>query len=237
MVTAIGHEIDTSIADLVAHRRCKTPTAAAEFLVDTVGDAAARVDEAQMRLVELADDMLTAAVHRMDVGRDLGQAVRHTLLAARLRAQRTGGRLQQATGRRLARANQRLAGQATSLGAATSRQLATAQAQGAHAARRLVREAPRSLSQMSRRLDAAAKHTELLDPQCLLARGYSITLGPEGKALRRAADVAAGATITTRLAEGEIRSTVQPGAQVGVSRRKGKKRDGKEDTGQETLFR
>ena len=237
VVTAIGHEIDTSIADLVAHRRCKTPTAAAEFLVDTVGDAAARVDEAQMRLVELADDMLTAAVHRMDVGRDLGQTVRHTLLAARLRAQRTGGRLQQATGRRLTRANQRLAGQATSLGAATSRQLATARAQGAHAVRRLIREAPRSLSLQSRRLDAAIKHTELLDPKRLLARGYSITLGPEGKALRRAADVATGATITTRLAEGEIRSTVQPGAQKGVPRRKAKKRDGKEDTGQETLFR
>ncbi|RKZ16272.1 exodeoxyribonuclease VII large subunit [bacterium] len=237
VVTAIGHEIDTSIADLVAHRRCKTPTAAAEFLVDTVGAAAARVDEAAVRLVESSDDMLTAAGHRMDVGRDLAQAVRHALLAARLRTQRTGGRLQQATGQRLARANRRLAGRAAVLGTATSRRLATARARGHDQARRLAREAPRLTVQRSQRLDAVAKQVELLDPARLLARGYSITLGPGGKTLRRAAEVATGDTILTRLAEGELRSIVQPDAREGGPRRKAKKRGGKEGTGQKTLFR
>ncbi len=46
VITAIGHEIDRSIADEVAHHACKTPTAAAEFLVDRVDAQAARVDEA-----------------------------------------------------------------------------------------------------------------------------------------------------------------------------------------------
>jgi len=55
VITAIGHEVDTSIADLVAHHACKTPTAAAEFLVE-------RVDAASARLEDTADRLATAAL-------------------------------------------------------------------------------------------------------------------------------------------------------------------------------
>jgi exodeoxyribonuclease VII large subunit len=37
VLTGIGHEVDTTVADLVAHRRCLTPTACAGALVDRVG--------------------------------------------------------------------------------------------------------------------------------------------------------------------------------------------------------
>jgi exodeoxyribonuclease VII large subunit len=50
VITAIGHEVDTSIADLVSHHACKTPTAAAEFLVEKVDTASARLEDAAARV-------------------------------------------------------------------------------------------------------------------------------------------------------------------------------------------
>jgi exodeoxyribonuclease VII large subunit len=46
------------------------------------------------------------------------------------------------------------------------------------------------------------------DPAAVLRRGFSITTGPDGRAVRDAADVAAGATVVTRLAKGQLTSTV-----------------------------
>ena len=237
VVTAIGHEIDTSIADLVSHQRCKTPTAAAEFLVDRMDLAAARVEEASARLTELADDLLTGAALRLEVGEDLARAVRQALLTARLRTQRAGGRLLQTTGRRLSAANVRLAGLASTLGSSARLGLERRDRLVARQVDRLGREAPRATQRQSVRMAGFTKQAELQDPVRLLARGYSITLGPDGKSLRRAADAAPGSTITTRLAEGELRSIVQPGADVGAPKRKAKKSGGKKDIGQETLFR
>ena len=50
--------------------------------------------------------------------------------------------------------------------------------------------------------------THDLAPQRTLERGFSITRGPSGRALRRAAEVAPGEEITTRLAGGTLASRV-----------------------------
>jgi exodeoxyribonuclease VII large subunit len=46
------------------------------------------------------------------------------------------------------------------------------------------------------------------DPVHVLRRGFSITLNVEGKAVKSAADLAPGGTIITRLALGQIASTI-----------------------------
>jgi exodeoxyribonuclease VII large subunit len=47
-----------------------------------------------------------------------------------------------------------------------------------------------------------------LGPDSVLKRGFTLTLGPDGKPVRRLADVRPGDILRTRLAEGEITSTV-----------------------------
>ncbi len=56
-----------------------------------------------------------------------------------------------------------------------------------------------------RALDARLRS---LDPDRTLARGWSITRGPDGSVVRSPADVAAGDVLTTRVSSGELRSTV-----------------------------
>ena len=66
VIAGIGHQIDQSIADIVAHTACKTPTEAADFLVGRVGEAAYRLEELHRRLLRQASDLLRAAGWRLD---------------------------------------------------------------------------------------------------------------------------------------------------------------------------
>ncbi|AVM52607.1 exodeoxyribonuclease VII large subunit [Bacteroides zoogleoformans] len=58
IITGIGHERDDTVIDSVAHSRVKTPTAAAEFLIDRMGDAADGLDILAARLQEGARSLL-----------------------------------------------------------------------------------------------------------------------------------------------------------------------------------
>lgn len=58
VLTGIGHEIDTSVADAVAHRALKTPTAVAGFLVQRVRDHLDAVERAWARIARRADQQL-----------------------------------------------------------------------------------------------------------------------------------------------------------------------------------
>ncbi|HMQ28731.1 MAG TPA: exodeoxyribonuclease VII large subunit, partial [Acidimicrobiales bacterium] len=76
------------------------------------------------------------------------------------------------------------------------------------AARRLATAAPRSVRDAERHLDGLASRVAALDPARALARGWSLTHTADGRLVRSSADVAAGDRLVTRVAAGEIRSTV-----------------------------
>ena len=65
VISAVGHEIDTSLADLCAHTRCKTPTAAADFLVDRIDHQARRVETAAAAVAAAATAGLDQARRRL----------------------------------------------------------------------------------------------------------------------------------------------------------------------------
>ncbi|HOX25118.1 MAG TPA: exodeoxyribonuclease VII large subunit [Candidatus Krumholzibacteria bacterium] len=102
VVTAIGHEIDTSLADLCAHTRARTPTAAAEFLVERVRAADERLDDATERLAAAAVGRLreTSRWLQLAVGR-LAGGVRGRSAAARARTDYLASRLRREAPRRL----------------------------------------------------------------------------------------------------------------------------------------
>ncbi|MFA6129004.1 MAG: exodeoxyribonuclease VII large subunit [Bacteroidales bacterium] len=65
VITGIGHEQDDSIIDLVAHTRCKTPTAVAEFLIGRIEEFEVRLDEAVGSTVEIISSLLTGEKARI----------------------------------------------------------------------------------------------------------------------------------------------------------------------------
>lgn len=66
VICGIGHQIDVSIADVVAHTSCKTPTEAAECLVDLVEEAADLLENARRRLLQRSADLLGSAGQGID---------------------------------------------------------------------------------------------------------------------------------------------------------------------------
>ena len=264
VITAIGHEVDKSIADLVSHHACKTPTAAAEFLVERVDEASARLEDAAERLLSAVDDLLMVSRDRIDLADRLMRATEGVQLRARVIYQSTAGRLQDRVSRSLAdgrgilaelksrmgtsvvrrtsRAREKLGGLGIGISGAAVARAAEARQKQAALARRLGREALRPVAIQGARLESLATQVRLMDPNRLLARGYTITLDKEGRAVTKAAALAAGDLINTCFSDGQVRSLVQPGHGKSMTKGKekrsgGKKNEPKKDAGQKTLFR
>lgn len=185
--TGLGHEIDRSVADEVAHSSLKTPTACAAALVEHVNEFRAEtervwsaIDRHAMRALNEAGTSLATLAH----------GVRRATVSA---VERSDDRL----GHR----RQRLAATAERALERSGDRLATARA--------ALCRVPARLEPELRHLDAVAARVRLLDPVHTMARGWSITRAADGTIVRNAADLAAGAIITTTFATGSARSRVE----------------------------
>jgi len=262
VVTAIGHEIDKSIADMVAHHSCKTPTAAAEFLVEIVDEAAHRLDQLQLNLLNLIEDKIAAARQSMDVGSRLAYLVDGKILKGRLKIQNFAVGLQQRTASRLTanrdqlgylrsrlqtvsatsllRGDQVLQGFGPRIELASGRIVVHEQKRLTACIEALIQRTAQVTKETGQNLDVLASKTRLLDPARLLARGYSLTRTENGSVVQSMNELAAGQKIKTRFHDGEVTSIVQPDSTVtGKIQNKGKNSGSKskKNPGQETLFR
>ena len=191
VVSAVGHEIDFTIADFVADFRAATPSAAAEIITENVFASRDFLADAPALLHRAAQRGLAAAIDSFS---------------------QLGGRLSRLhPRRRLDESFQRLddlsAGLLRGLRTATrSRGLVLENLTG-----RFLRAKP-SLALKARRetLRQLEKRLNSLGPEQVLARGYSITTdAATGKVLHNAATVTAGQKLKTRLATGEVWSQAE----------------------------
>jgi len=185
--TGVGHEIDTTAVDIVAHTAYKTPTAAAAAVALRAREASARLDDCQARLRVAAAAALSRTDHR------LSTASRHVVLGVRADLGHSD-RFLIATGSRvgaLARTQLDRAGH----------HLATVGPAAAERAHRAVRIA-------ETHLEGAAAAARANDPRRALTRGYSITRDVDGRVVASLAALQPGALLRTELADGEVGSTV-----------------------------
>lgn len=209
VVTGLGHEIDRSIADLVAHTALKTPSKVAEFLVERV----ARLDFAVMEVEKALRREALAPLRR---GREaLGRAERGVSLA-RHRLTAAGSRIDEHA-RALARLGRSVLRQALrrreevrgGLSAAAPRRLARGERARVALGDRLAGTARAHLRTTRAMISGVERLAAQLDPQRTLERGFSITRDPAGRLLREPRQVGAGDLIKTRLAGGNLGSRVE----------------------------
>ncbi len=209
VVSAIGHEVDFTIADYVADARAATPSAAAELLCPHQADIRANLRAMLARqttfiasTIQSARKHLAAASKRLrHPGRRLQeQAQRLDLIELRL--QRAWQRNQSQRLHTLQMAGKRLLSQRPERVLQQQRLAVMALWQ------RLNLQIRRHLQQQQQALAAKSHALHTVSPLQTLARGYSITSTTGGEVLARFDQVQVGATISTRLAEGNILSTV-----------------------------
>ncbi len=207
VVSAVGHEIDFSIADFVADLRAPTPSAAAELLVPDAVAVDRHLRQLQQRLATLQQRRMQENAQRVD----------HLL--ARLQAQRPQARLQRDR-ERLVHLHRRLLGAMREQQQRRQSQLDRARSRllGQHPQQRLpllrhrlgeltqrLRHAiERRLERDSLTLQQAARALHTVSPLATLERGYAILFDEAGKVLRSTQGVEAGTALRARLADGEL---------------------------------
>lgn len=234
IVTGVGHEDDTTLADLVADRRGPTPTGAAELAVPHRGELLEELAAHEGRLRRSLRERLTQASRRLDAA-ERSHALQGPLLRLRRASEQLAAserRLEQAhPAAQIRRQAQALDESATRLHRAGQERSATLRRELEWRAERLTRlhpgprltlltqglqereerlqrSLPATLQREGERLAALAGRLEGLSPLRVLARGYSLTRTPAGQVALDAADLQVGDEIETRLAKGTIRSTV-----------------------------
>ena len=187
IITGIGHERDECVLDMVAFARMKTPTAAAQYLIDNLQRTAQLIDQA-------ADRIADRVKRRMDVERVrlASMAERIPMLFLLVKTKEWG---------RADRLMQRIA-------TAVSRRLATAETRLDTLQHTIETSAKRRLDTEHHRLELLAQRVEAENPERLLRRGYSITTY-NGKAVRDAAQLPKGALVETHVEKGKFKSRVE----------------------------
>ena len=232
VISAVGHEVDFTIADFVADKRAATPSQAAEIAVPVHDELRARLVELEARLSQAARRTLADARQRLDgeVGaladaqerRLEREKKRLAALDARLgslhprarlardRALLDGlrHRLERPVGERLHRGRRALEPLGARLDVAVHKQLS-------ERAQLLARLATRLDAAMHNKLHAARAEFHLLggtldalSPLKVLDRGYGLVRGPSGHVITDAAELAAGTRVRVRLARGQFEATV-----------------------------
>jgi exodeoxyribonuclease VII large subunit len=208
VVSAVGHEVDTTIADLVADLRAPTPSAAAEMVVrskDELGDRLKALEarlaaSARLRLSAARDALEEAGATRApgavrDRLRDLALRLDDLTLRLSARLERT------ATGARhhLAILRERM----TPVRLAERLRLRRARAE---TCARLLHSTMAARLQRARDQGAAyAERLQALSPLAVLSRGYAICRVPgTGEVLKDSARVRAGDALNIRLHRGSL---------------------------------
>lgn len=187
VITGIGHDRDETVADMVAHTRVKTPTAAAAMLIDNLRRIADHISDMQQRISSIV--LMTLQTEHQRLSR-LSQII--PALFSVVSVKQTA-RVDNLAQRLAAAARNLIADKRSRLGILSSR---------------LGPSATGIAAKETHRLEMLAQRASAVDPQLMLSRGYSITMTPDGKVVKDAATLAEGTEITTRLSKGEVKSIV-----------------------------
>jgi len=243
VICGVGHETDTTIADMVADIRAATPTAAAELAVPDAAEVARYVNDLGASMLRRVTDNIASAKLALS-GLERCAMFRDPMSAVRTRIQQVDELFLRARGGlagRLSEARNALGGPAGRLAALHPARLATAagaRIQQLHhrlawALGRRSKAAGDVIAETTRRLDAccpahrielafqqidaAARQLEAMSHRAVLGRGFSVTRDSGGNILRSTSQTSDGQTITTELADGKVTSVV---GLTGVRRRR-----------------
>ncbi|WP_297945327.1 exodeoxyribonuclease VII large subunit [uncultured Fibrobacter sp.] len=185
--TGIGHEIDRSLLDEVAYQACITPTDCAKHLIE--------------RAIESWEALIRAT-------RNIAEGARNYLGEYKNELTTTGHQLQQILGRRFTQEKTTLAQIAVSL-KKDMHFLFQSESGRIQRNEEGLRQGTRKIIEFEKaKFELNEQKVKAADPKQVLAKGYTLTLGANGKFIRNASELKPGDRITTRFRGGDVTSQV-----------------------------
>ena len=212
IISAVGHEVDTTIADYVADVRAATPSVAAELAVPDIDDLRASTAQKDKRLNQLMQGYLYQ--HQQSL-RFLNKRLANHRPAYRLQQQQQRlDELEQRAKRAVTIYLERRQSTLKQLkarleGNSPQRLLANRQQQSLQLTLRLEQAIKQTLQQKGDSLALLAARLQSASPLTTLQRGYSITQdATSGQLIQKSEEVALGQTINIRLQTGKLKASV-----------------------------
>jgi exodeoxyribonuclease VII large subunit len=208
-VSAVGHEVDVTIADYCADVRAPTPTAAAELLAREKTELVADLMARRARLFRGLRAQLDRKRAQLDQGRARMAHPAALISDRKLRLDRLQQRLED-------RARAELSSRASALRKLRDRlqiqhpreRLHRLHREVARLEEKLAALARRLLSSRRQRFQSLAAGLDALSPLSVLARGYAVAFDERGHALLTADQVQPGDRLRVRLHQGELEASV-----------------------------
>lgn len=212
VISAVGHEIDFTIADFVADLRAPTPSAAAELAVPDGVELAAKFAQARRRLARLAVERLRQEWRRIEglkrgpLSRDPERLLREPEMHVDL----LRNRLQTAVTRSVESAGRRLAEARTAHRAIHPLKVLERRAERLAVVReKFAKLGSDAIQRRAEKLAALRSLLRTLGPESAFQRGFSITLDESGELVRSAKALEKGELLRTKFADGEVESRVE----------------------------
>ncbi|MEN8212991.1 MAG: exodeoxyribonuclease VII large subunit [Pseudomonadota bacterium] len=212
LVSAIGHEIDTSLSDHVADKRAPTPSAAAELASPDCKELSLKTAALAGQMTRLQQNRLLQLSQRLD---ELSIRLTQQHPGSRLREQRRQLktlqlRLLKSTHHQLEILHGGIHNLALRLdGRSPVHKLRQSRQHLDHLASRLRRRMHETLQQRQRQLGGITRELNAISPLATLERGYAITLDSSGAVVTDSSSLSVDDQVNIRLAKGELECRVE----------------------------
>jgi exodeoxyribonuclease VII large subunit len=216
LISAVGHETDTTLIDFAADKRAPTPTAAAEMAVPVLRDLVESLLSFQQRLLRGVSRAIES--NRRHLGALARALPRPDALFAlpRQRFDSSAGRLRSSLFQNLRRHGARL-DRATALlrPRIVKVEIGRGRESVGDLEARLKRAYGHRIHGAQGALESCARLLETVSFRAVLERGFALVRGPDGELKRRAAAIRSGEPLTLTFADGEAKAT---GGKAGSAR-------------------
>ena len=212
VISAVGHETDTTLIDFASDRRAPTPTAAAEIAVPVRAELAATLSDLSRRQrLALARNLATRRQALEGLARGL-RGPRDLLALAQQRLDDASSRLERALITRHEAARQRLSHVTGSLRPfLVTRNIESGRKSLSDAFARLARAQKVLVRDAAARLEQSAKLLQALSFERALERGYAVVRGADGALLTAAAQTAPGQAVEIGFHDGAVGAVIDDG--------------------------
>jgi len=209
VVSAVGHEVDFTIADFVADSRAPTPSAAAELLSPDRLDIAANLAGYEQVLKRQIQQQLESLKQQLEWQQSRLRHPGSRLQEHNQRLDELEIRLTNSWRNRVQKEQLGLELKKARLQQQTPTHLTRQLTQRyQHLYRRLEQQIGKQMSHYRQKLESTMHLLDAVSPLATLDRGYAIVTDDDGLIISNANETTAGQTIHTRLANGTIASTV-----------------------------